>query len=164
MNTSTMERDRNLIVDRLSSYCWAYDERRRDQLEDCFTEDAIWDGNVGDAHQIGPMRGRNAVVEWLTAFWPHQHDRRRHIVMSQAIEGYGKRKAHLLAYLFLTSAKNETVSLETTGFYRIDLVREGEEWRMRRLFGGFDAPFWPGKLENLSSRGRRRHGLEAEDR
>ena len=39
------------------------------------------------------------------------------------------------------------------------LIADAGHWRIGRLLGGFDAPFWPGKVEDLGERGRRRHGL-----
>jgi hypothetical protein len=147
------------IAERVSRYCWAYDERRADLLEECFAEDAVWEGSVAASQAVGPIEGRDRILKWLTGFWPHQHDQRRHMLMNPLVERVSDDAAQLLAYLLLVSARDESVCLETTGFYRVALVRQDGDWRIRSLFGGFDAPFWPGKLESLSERGRLRHGL-----
>jgi hypothetical protein len=146
----------------VARYCWAYDERRRDLLEGCFIEDAAWEGSVGGSQAVGPIRGRDSILEWLAGFWPHQHDQRRHMLMNPLVERRSEGEAEVHAYLLLVSARDQSVSLETTGFYRVSVVREDGRWRIRHLFAGFDAPFWPGRLEQLSARGRRRHGLLAE--
>jgi hypothetical protein len=155
--------ERSLVVERIARYCWAYDERRADLLGDCFTDDAVWEGNVAGTNQVGPMRGRQAIVKWLTEFWPHQHDQRRHMVLNTVIEEQGATEALLLCYLLLLSAKAERASIESIGFYRLSLANESGEWRISHLFGGFDVPFWPGRLEDLSRRGRTRHGLASDE-
>lgn len=151
--------DEQTIVERLARYCWANDIHGREQLEDCFTADAVWEGTVHDVHAVGPLRGREEIVGWLAGFWPHQRDQRRHMVMDEVVEECGARRARLTSYVLLTSARDGEVSVVTTGFYRAELEREDDGWRFTSLFGGFDAPFWPGTLERLSERGRRRHGL-----
>jgi hypothetical protein len=143
----------------LARYCWAYDERRSDLLEDCFTEDAVWEGIVAATQTVGPLCGRDRIVAWLTGFWPHQRDQRRHMLNNFVVESSSATEGEIYAYLFLSSARGGSVTLETTGFYRANLVAYDGRWRIRRLFAGFDAPFWPGKLENLSEPARRRHGL-----
>jgi hypothetical protein len=150
---------RPAIAECVSRYCWGYDERRRDILEECFSEDAVWEGNVCASQAVGPIEGRDAIVEWLAGFWPHQHEQRRHMLMNTLVTQLSEAEAEVHTYLLLLSARTEKVRLETSGFYRVGLSRVDERWRIRSLFAGFDAPFWPGKIENLSNRARRRHGL-----
>lgn len=152
--------DRLLIKECGARYCWAYDERRADLLEACFSADAVWEGTVGDEHRVGPFNGREEICGWLTRFWPHQHRQPRHILLDTIVDEQTARVATALSYLLLITAQHGEVSISTTGFYRLSLRREdGEGWRIAHLFAGFDAPFWPGKLEQLSARGRVRHGL-----
>jgi ketosteroid isomerase-like protein len=150
------------LTEAVSRYCWAFDERRRDLLADCFTEDAVWEGTVAASQTVGPLRGRDRILEWLAEFWPHQRDQRRHILTNFLVEALSEEEADVYAYLLLTSARDETVSVETTGFYRTRLALDDGRWRIRHLFAGFDAPFWPGKVENLSDAARNRHGLFGE--
>lgn len=150
---------RQLVVERVARYCWAYDERRADLLADCFTEDAVWEGNVLDAIPIGPFRTRTGIIDWLTGFWPHQHDQRRHMLLNNIVEQLDGDSALTLSYLLLMASDGRSSSIECTGFYRCEHVREGDTWRIARMTAGFDAPFWPGALEEMSVRGRRRHGV-----
>jgi hypothetical protein len=147
------------LAEPLARYCWAYDERRPELLADCFTEDGVWEGIVTAAEVIGPFRGRERIVEWLTGFWPHQRDQRRHVLNNFLVDSRSATAAEVYAYLQLYSARDGSVKLETTGFYRVQLVADEGRWRIRHLFAGFDAPFWPGRVENLSEGARRRHGL-----
>jgi len=150
---------RQLVLERVARYCWAYDERQADLLEDCFTEDGVWEGNVLDKVPIGPFATRSAIVDWLTGFWPHQHDQRRHMLLNNMVEQIDGNSATTLSYLLLMSSNGEASKIECTGFYRCSLRNEGDAWRIERMTACFDAPFWPGALEQLSERGRRRHGV-----
>lgn len=147
------------LAEPLIRYCWAYDERRRELLADVFTADGVWEGVVAGGQTVGPFRGRERIVEWLAGFWPHQHDQRRHVLNNFLIESRSDSAAEVYAYLQLYSARDDVAKLETTGFYRAEIVADEGHWRIRRLAAGFDAPFWPGRVENLSDRARRRHGL-----
>lgn len=153
---------RQLVVERVARYCWAYDERRADLLADCFTEDGVWEGNVLDQVPIGPFKTRPTIVEWLTGFWPHQHDQRRHMLLNNLVESLDSDSAVTFSYLLLMSSDGETSKIECTGFYRCELSRQGNVWRIGKMTACFDAPFWPGKLDRMSEKGRRRHGVLAD--
>lgn len=151
--------DRLLFSERLARYCWSYDERRADLLGACFTEDGIWEGNVLGRFPIGPFAGRERIVTWLSEFWPHQKDQRRHMLLNTLVEAQTPTTAVTLSYLILMSSKGEHPSIETIGFYRTEQAKEGEQWLIHRLTAGFDAPFWPGDEKKMSPKGRARHGL-----
>ena len=151
--------DRAAFCERIARYCWAYDERRIDRLGDCFTEDAIWEGNVLGQVPIGPFNGREAIVEWLSEFWPHQKDQRRHMLLNTIVEEQTGETALTLSYLLLMSSTGEVMSMESMGFYRTAYRQQGGNWYISRLTAGFDKPFWPGKLKTMSDRGRVRHGV-----
>ncbi len=152
--------DRLLFTERIARYCWAYDERRKDALARCFSEDAVWEGNVLGQVPIGPFQGRERIVTWLTEFWPHQHDQRRHMLLNTIVETQRPDFAVTLSYLLLMSSNGKRVAVETSGFYRVEYIRTPDEWQIGRLTAGFDAPFWPGELDSLSARGKARHGID----
>ena len=152
-----------LVIERVARYCWAYDERRADLLADCFAEDGVWEGNVLDKVPIGPFDGRARIVKWLTEFWPHQHDQRRHMLLNNLVESLDAASAVTLSYLLLMSSDGKASKVECTGFYRCELRRAGDIWRIGRMTACFDAPFWPGQLETMSERGKRRHGVIGDD-
>ena len=147
------------FCERIARYCWAYDERRIDRLGECFTEDAVWEGNVLGQVPIGPFHGREEIVRWLSKFWPHQKDQRRHMLLNTIVEEQTGETAVTLSYLLLMASTGEVMSMESMGFYRTAYRREGVDWYISRLTAGFDKPFWPGKLETMSARGRVRHGV-----
>jgi SnoaL-like domain len=151
---------RQLITERIARYCWAYDERRSGALAGCFIEDATWEGNVLGRVRVGPLRGREAIVKWLSDFWPHQHDQRRHMLLNTIVDAQEPATATTLSYLLLLSSDSKQVRVETTGFYRVSYRRLGGDWLIDRMTAGFDAPFWPGDIEKMSAAGRIRHGVE----
>lgn len=156
--------NRLLITERIARYCWAYDERQLDRLSDCFTEDGIWEGDVLGRVAVGPFKGRPAIREWMSGFWPHQHDQRRHMILNTIVEGQTASTARTCSYLLLMGSTGREVSVETIGFYRVDLTKVGDQWLINHLMAGFDKAFWPGDLDNLSARGRARHGVAADAR
>lgn len=147
------------VIERVARYCWSYDERRREHLADCFTENAVWEGNVLGEIGIGPFEGREKIVQWLTEFWPHQADQRRHMLLNNLVEQVADGRAVTFSYLLLMGCDGRSSSIECTGFYRCEHVLEGETWRIARLTAGFDCPFWPGELDSMSQRGKHRHGV-----
>ncbi|MCU1673668.1 MAG: nuclear transport factor 2 family protein [Frankiales bacterium] len=134
--------DRLLIAERIYRYGWSYDERDQQGLEDCFTEDGSWEGLIMGRDQVGPFVGRATIVEWLMGFWSQQADQRRHIFTNVVIDDLGASIATAHAYLMLTAAAAASVSTETVGPYRLELVKDPDGvWRFSRLLGGYDAPF-----------------------
>jgi hypothetical protein len=146
-------------MERIARYCWAYDERRVDALEGCFTDDAIWEGSVLGRVAVGPFIGRVRIREWLSGFWPHQRDQRRHMLINTIVEEQDNESVLTLSYLLLLSSDSKRVVLETSGFYRVMHHRVADQWRIARLTAGFDSPFWPGDIETMSPSGRARHGV-----
>lgn len=151
--------DRADVCERIARYCWAYDERQIDRLRDCFTADAIWEGTVLGQIPIGPFEGRDPIVEWLSKFWPHQRDQRRHMLLNTIVEEHTDVTATTLSYLLLMASTGDAMSMESMGFYRTSYIRQDRTWRISRLTAGFDKPFWPGKLDAMSASGRTRHGV-----
>ena len=108
---------------------------------------------------IGPFEGREAIVDWLGKFWPHQRDQRRHMLLNTIVEEQTDDTAITLSYLLLMASTGEVVSMESMGFYRTVYRRQDLYWQISRLTAGFDKPFWPGKLDAMSASGRTRHGV-----
>lgn len=133
--------DRALIAERIYRYGWGYDERHRELLADCFTADAVWEGDVMGHQPVGPIAGREAITDWLGEFWTAQHDQRRHIFTNVIVDQLSDTTAVAHAYLLLTASADATMTPVTAGPYRLVMRREPDSWRIERLVAGFDAPF-----------------------
>jgi hypothetical protein len=133
--------DRLLIQELVARYCWSYDERRLEALAAAYTPDAVWDGSVAGEFTIEDIVGREAIVDWLKGHMGAQSDQRRHNVLNTVFTEQGPDSAQLICYLLLTSAQDRVTSVVTSGFYRVDVVKTGEGWQIKRVFGGFDNAF-----------------------
>jgi hypothetical protein len=133
--------DRLLIQELVARYCWSYDERRLDALAASYTADAVWDGSVAGEFAIDDIVGREAIVDWLKGHMAAQSDQRRHNVLNTIFTKQGPDSAQLISYLLLTGTQDRVTSVITSGFYRVDVVKTGEGWQIKRIFGGFDNAF-----------------------
>jgi hypothetical protein len=135
--------DRLLVAERIARYGWAYDERDREGLGDCFTEDGVWEGQIMGTDPVGPFEGRAAIVEFLTGFWDEQDDQRRHVFTNVVVDEVGPHTATAHAYLILLGSSDAAMRPLTAGPYRLHLARDPHDdvWRMTRLAAGFDAPY-----------------------
>lgn len=133
--------DRLEIAERIYRYGWGYDERDRELLGDCFTDDGVWEGSIMGQQPLGPFTGRDEIVAWLTTFWDEQTDQRRHRFSNLIVQDLTETSATAHAYLLLTAATNGTVTPVTTGPYRFELARQDDSWRIARLIANFDVPF-----------------------
>lgn len=135
----------------LFRYAWAFDDRREQLLEQCFTEDARWEGLVMGETGVGPFIGRAEVMRWLTRFWKYQKDQRRHIYTNLIVDRVDGDDAVAFAYLQLMGSSEAVSSIESVGFVRIRLRRDGASWRISEFFSGFDSPFWTMEVSEMNS-------------
>lgn len=138
---ATLE-DRVLVAERIARYGWAYDERDRAALADCFTEDGVWEGSVMGVHAVGPLHGRSAVSDFLSGFWDEQVDQRRHLFTNVVVSPLSTTRSVAHAYLLLTSSVGGAMTPVSAGPYRFEATKQADgAWRLLRLTAGFDAPF-----------------------
>jgi hypothetical protein len=140
---------RDQLAERLHRYCWAFDERNAELLSECFIADAIWAGHVMGETKVGPHRGRDAIMTYLTTFWQYQRDQRRHVITNVLVESLDAEQATCIGYLLLLGSKHASTQFETAGFYKVDYRREGETWRISRLTACFDSPYWKQEVEEM---------------
>ena len=134
--------DRQAILDTLSKYTWGYDEGDFAMLADAFTETAQSGGKVsGTDIKWGPMDGRDQIVSILEGIRKTQTDQRRHCVSNFLFTKQTATEASFRCYLNLIAAEGGKPKLITGGYYDIDVVKDGDTWRMTRLDGVLDAPF-----------------------
>jgi hypothetical protein len=145
----------------INRYCWGFDDRRLDILSDCFVEDGSWEASVMGEVKIGPFVGRPQVLEWLSRFWKHQKDQRRHVFANLIVDEVDGNTAVAYSYLLLLGSSNSLTQLESVGFYRFSLERRDDRWLIAELSAGFDSPFWKTPLTEMSPRVRDLFGITA---
>lgn len=134
--------DRMLIAERIARYGWAFDERDRAALADCFAAGGVWQGLVMGRDRVGPFTGPDVIADWLAGFWDTQYDQRRHVFTNVVIEDSGQGQASAHAYLVLFSSYEATTNAISVGPYRFHLrLTDDGLWRITKLEAGFDAPF-----------------------
>lgn len=151
--------DYQSLADRLHRYAWGFDERRPEILEDCFTADATWQANVMGETSVGPFAGREQILDWLTRYWDHQRDQRRHVFTNFAVSSSSVATATAVAYLLLLGSYRAATRLESTGVYQAEYRREGAGWRIASLTAGFDSPYWSGEVSQMSEETKALFGI-----
>lgn len=134
----------------INRYSWSFDDRRPEALEECFTEDAVWEASIMDEVQVGPFEGRERVMEWLTRFWKYQHDQRRHVFTNFIVDSVEGEEITAYCYLQLFGSRRSASQFETAGFVRFVLRRVDERLVISRITAGFDSPFWSGSLDDMT--------------
>jgi hypothetical protein len=129
------------VEDRVHRYAWAFDERRRDALGNCFALDAVWEGNTAGTEPVDPIHGRDQIADWLAGFWSRQADQRRHLMLSIVVTPHASTGAEALVSLALTAARDRELAIVLTSFYRMHVIPVDGVWRIQHLFEGFDAAF-----------------------
>lgn len=128
------------IAERLHAYAWGFDERRIDVLRGCFTEDAVWHGSLAGRESVGPVHGADAIIEFLTSYWPRQADQRRHYMLSLEVDPVTASEVLATTALLLT-AVGKRLEIVLTSFYRFRLVEQGGRWLIADLFEGGDTVY-----------------------
>ena len=141
MATASIDVDRLTILERLNRYAWGYDMQDARMLRDCFTSDAVFLMYLEGGKEWGPFRGRELIVDWMTSVKKTQSDQRRHSITNVLFDELNDASASVRCVLVLTAAKNGAVRLITSGWYRIDMRKERQAWRILKLELFLDAPF-----------------------
>jgi hypothetical protein len=128
------------IAERIHAYAWGFDERRVGVLRGCFTEDAVWHGSLAGREPVGPVHGADAIIEFLTAYWPRQTDQRRHYMLNLEVDPVTASEVLATTSLLLTAVEKR-LEIVLTSFYRFRLVERGGRWLIADLFEGGDTVY-----------------------
>ena len=134
--------DRQAILDTVARYHWCVDERDTSTLASLFTEDSELTGSIAGAVALGPVRGRDAVQEWIRSLpaWSVQGAQRRHCSFNPVVTRYDGKTSEVASYLLLVSTGAAGTQLLTTGFTRFSLARQTDgRWLIYGYFVGLDA-------------------------
>ncbi|MEM9758944.1 MAG: nuclear transport factor 2 family protein [Pseudomonadota bacterium] len=133
--------DKHAILELLSRSAYAYDERKLDMLEACFTTDAAFSIQIaGVAELMGPFEGVDAIMALYSGSLDAQTDVRRHVVSNAFFETEGTEPV-VLSYLTLFATENGEVKLLCTGVYRDQVKRTADGWAIHRRHLDLDSPY-----------------------
>jgi ketosteroid isomerase-like protein len=122
----------------LARYAFALDQQDLEALKAVLTEDATWAFKIAGESDIGPIVGREAILEFVRDAMDAETDQRRHNLVNVVFHRADADTALVRAYLMLTSNAGGNAGVVATGVYSFRLEHAGGEWRVAELFLGAD--------------------------
>lgn len=133
--------DKLKIQELLSRAAYYFDERRLEELADCFASDAQMLVRIAGVGDVGPFEGRDAIMQLMSDTLASQTDVRRHVISNFFFEAEEGNVATVCSSLVVFSVEDGAIKSIISGIYRDDVVREGGEWRIRNRHLDLDLPF-----------------------
>ena len=133
--------DKLSIQELLSRAAYYFDERRLEDLADCFTADARMLVRIAGVGDVGPFEGRDAIMQLMSDTLASQTDVRRHVISNFFFEAEAKKSATVCSSLVVFSVENGEIKVIISGIYRDDVVRTDGVWRIRNRHLDLDLPF-----------------------
>ncbi|MEH7276710.1 nuclear transport factor 2 family protein [Neobacillus vireti] len=124
--------DKMAIQELLGRAAYGYDERKLDLLTQCFTEDAVMTVRIEGRDPIRPFEGHQAIMKLMTRSMEKQTDRRLHDISNIFFETEGEESATVVSSLTLQGVENGNIRLISNGYYRDEVVKVGDRWKVRR--------------------------------
>ena len=133
--------DRDAIEQLFADYGWPMDSREFSVLGDTFTEDAEFTIHITGGDTIGPISGRDAIVEFCSSTVGEQTDQRRHVITNVRIGPETGSDARVTAILTLIVVENGSLEVKSSGLYDTHAVLDGDRWRFSSIVLTLDLPF-----------------------
>lgn len=126
----------------LGRAAWGYDEDDVDLIAAQFTENAVMTLQIGrDGDPIGPFEGRAAIRKMHADSLAGQTDQRRHNLSNLVVVSESADAAETTTNLTLLSIENGALRTISSGWYRDELRRESDGWRIARRHIYLDLPY-----------------------
>jgi hypothetical protein len=134
--------DRNAIEQLFADYGWPMDSREWPVLSGVFTEDAEFTIAIANGDTIGPIVGRDAIVEFCSSTVNAQTDQRRHVITNVRIGPETDDEATVTAILSLIVVAEGGLEVKSSGLYRTNVVRGDDgRWRFTSMHLDLDLMF-----------------------
>jgi 3-phenylpropionate/cinnamic acid dioxygenase small subunit len=115
------------ISDHLARYCWRVDEGDEDGWIALWTEDGVFTGATPE-----PVVGREALRQVVRMGQANGPGKTRHMVANLACDYQGDRDHVLACYYNLVTNWAQGARMTVMAMSRVQLVRHGEGWLIRR--------------------------------
>jgi uncharacterized protein (TIGR02246 family) len=132
---------RDAVAELFGAYGAANDLRDTALVGECFTADGAFTLHIAGADTLGPLRPRDAVLDFFGQAFAAQSDQRRHVVTNLRLLEDGEDVARAEAYLTLIVTDGGITELKSAGRYDAEVAREADGWRFRALTLFLDSPF-----------------------
>ena len=133
--------DKLAIQELLSRAAYAFDERKLDILEACFTPDASMLIDITAVGEVGPFDGREAIMQLMKDTIAAQTDVRRHVISNFFFEAEMYKSGRVVSSVVVFSVENGEINVIISGIYRDDVVRRNGEWQISHRHLDLDLPF-----------------------
>ena len=134
--------DRNAIEQLFADYGWPMDTQEWPVLESVFADDAQFTITIPGMDAIGPINGRDAIVEFCSSTVGDQTDQRRHVISNVRITNETDTTADVYAILTLVVVADGALAVQSSGMYRTQVaVQTDGKWRFTSMVIELDLPF-----------------------
>jgi hypothetical protein len=152
------------LEDLATRFCWALDERRPDILGDALAEDLAWEGSLAGTHPLGPMVGRREYLDWQRRIWDSEVGGQPRHLLSNTIHGESEAgEPATTSAVLLVEGRGEAHRSAGAGFLSIIYTRAEGDWRIGRIFQGWDTPPWRRTLTQMTAGERRLHLIQTDE-
>jgi hypothetical protein len=132
--------DRQAIHDVLADYAWANDAKDENMLKRIFAEDARFSLAIaGVEEEVGPLEGRQAIVNFIYHTVKDQTDQRRHAIVNTRFIEDEADSARVRAYLLLNVIDGGKLDVKSAGVFDVDFARDGAAWVIKSMHLTLDA-------------------------
>ena len=122
----------------LNRYAFAVDHHDLPALGEVMTGDVTWRFSVAGVIDLGPVTGRQAILDFVEESTSAQADQRQQHLTNVTVHDVQEETAQAQAYLLLTTNAGRNPRMVTTGFYSFGLQRIAGQWRIAALMLGMD--------------------------
>jgi len=133
--------DKLRIQELLSRAAYYFDERRLEELGECFAPDAKMLVRITGVGEVGPFEGREPIMKLMADTLASQTDVRRHVVSNFFFEEEGGDAATVVSSLVVFSVENGAINVIISGIYRDQVVRNDGTWQIGDRHLALDLPF-----------------------
>jgi hypothetical protein len=130
--------DRAAIHELFARYAIAYDERRMDILRDCFTEDGVYQVQMG-TRVLARFEGADQAVAGMGSVMQEQGPaQRRHLMTNVVLRPVGDEDVSAVAYAAVIVMTDGGPTLGAAAVYGATVARIGGVWKFRHVALGMD--------------------------
>ena len=133
---------RDEIEQLFADYTWPLDTRDWDGFDDLFTDDVSATISIAGEQVMGPLEGKESVVETFSGAAKGQTDVRRHVISNLRLKVIDDNEVDTTAILTLLVVDEGKLELKSSGIYFTRIIRGGDDkWRFKEMQIALDVGF-----------------------
>ncbi len=133
---------RDEIEQLFADYAWPLDTRDWDGFDDLFTDDVSATISIAGKQVMGPLEGKDTVIETFSGAAKEQTDVRRHVISNLRLKPVSDAEVDATAILTLLVVEEGKLELKSSGLYLTRIVRgDDKKWRFKEMQIALDVAF-----------------------